>query len=133
MRFRWHFSGALSVFIALWLLVPKITFSLILYPIIISVVLDLDFKFKQHRHILSHSIIIPLIPLIFNFSLFFSLMCFGWGLHCLMDVHFKHKKMTGFYCIKYWGKRRFSGYMTTFILLASFTVSLMILWWLIIA
>ena len=129
MEFREHLIASTIFFIILWIVFEKVTFSLILIPIILCRVPDYDQSFKRlhHRNILTHSIIIPLFVFIFNPNLHVLLMVLSFGFHDLCDIKLRRKdgkfvKIGGTYTVK-WSKKGL-GYTNTIIfLMSNFIVS----------
>ena len=133
MNGNWHYLIGIVVFVALWLLVKEITFSLILAPIALSAFPDVDLKLKNHRWILTHSIILWVIVAWFNVGLWSVLICLSIGIHLLSDITLSPSKWMGTYCLKLWGKKSFfwfvdsgRGALTTLWLLLNFILSVII-------
>lgn len=129
MDFKSHFIVAVGCFVALWLLFPdKISLPLILIPIWMNQNADSDFKFKSHRNILSHSIVIPLIVYFFLPITFVALIAFSLGLHCSCDLSFKVKG--GGYTIKWFGNKSIGGFRFANAWLGvNFLISLIVLYY----
>ncbi|HEY0087362.1 MAG TPA: hypothetical protein VGB37_00885, partial [Candidatus Lokiarchaeia archaeon] len=81
MNFKWHFVSSLIFFVTLMILFKDVTISLILIPIVLGWVPDIDLRFGSHRNVFLHSLLIPIIVLIFNPSLLTVLITLSFGLH----------------------------------------------------
>ena len=102
MKGRWHLLVGLAVFIPLWVLIPKIQLTEIIFPIVLSTFPDLDLGFKSlgHRSALTHSLLLPLIVYLFNPYMDYLLIILTVGIHLMCDTRFAKGKRKGFYCIK---------------------------------
>lgn len=142
MKGRWHLLVGLAVFIPLWLLIPKIQLTEIIFPIVLSTFPDLDLGFKSlgHRSALTHSLLLPLIVYFFNPYMDYLLIILTVGIHLMCDTRFAKKKQKGFYCIKIWRikykndngewvwktKWGLNGFWTTILLEVQFVLSVII-------
>lgn len=97
MKGKYHLIISFIFFIVLWLLIPKINVTDIIFPIFVTIFPDVDLKFKKilgHRSIWTHSIILPLIVFIFTPEILQVLILIAIGLHLLCDIKFT--KMQGY-------------------------------------
>jgi len=108
------------------ILFKDVTISLILIPILYIIIPDTDLRFNSHRNVFLHSLLIPIIVLIFNLSLLTILIILSFGLHCLCDISVLKKK-GGAFTIKYFGMKSIGGFWFAEVwLILNFVVSLII-------
>ena len=102
MKGKWHLIVAMLVFIPLWILIPAIQLTDIFYPIVLTILPDIDLKFDSlgHRSVITHSLLIPLIVYVFNPYMVNLLIILSVGIHCSCDVTLKPKRWQGGYTIK---------------------------------
>ncbi|MCP4762601.1 MAG: hypothetical protein GY870_12545 [archaeon] len=142
MKGKYHLLTNLACFIPLWLLIPKIQLTEIIFPIILATFPDLDLGFKSlgHRSALTHSLLLPLIVYMFNPYMDYLLIILSVGIHLICDTRFAKGKQKGFYCIKVWRikhrnskgewvwktKWGLNGFTTTLLLEIQFAISVII-------
>lgn len=137
---KYHLLVAGITFIFLWLFVPKIQITDIIFPAFLTIFPDIDQAFPKrlgHRSIWTHSIILPLLVFLFNPTPAYALILFSIGLHLILD--FKFTKRMGFYNIIIWNiylsnkvkvpKYRLKSVQTTIWLVGNFLISLFIFTW----
>lgn len=112
MRGKWHFITTTLFFILLWLIIPEVQITEIIFPSVLATFSDIDlqFKFLGHRSFLTHSIIIPFIIYLFNPYIDYLLIMLSIGLHCLCDIRISKKKQVGYYTIKWFGLKKKGRY-----------------------
>lgn len=132
MKFAYHHISVFIIFGLMWIIFQEITFSSILLPIVINSVPDVDLKFKSHRNLFYHSIIFPMLILVFNPSIYSVLLTFSFGLHCICDIRLT--VCGGYYTLKIWKGHPIRGYrFATTWYISNFLISLGLLtFWLII-
>lgn len=129
MKFAYHHISAFVIFGLLWIIFQEINFSSILLPIVIISVPDVDLKFKSHRNLFYHSIIFPMIVLLFQPNINSILLVFSFGLHCICDVRLK--KVGGYYTLRIWKGHSIKGYKfatTWYIFNFLISLGLLVLW-----
>lgn len=132
MKFARHHISAFVIFGILWIVFQEIKFSSILLPILIISIPDVDLRFRSHRNLFYHSIIFPLIVLVFHVNINSILLVFSFGLHCICDVRLK--KVGGYYTLRLWKGHSIKGYnFATIWYISNFLISLgLLVFWLII-
>jgi len=109
MNRKWHFIISLFFFVTLMLLFKVVTVTLIVIPLAWgTLVPDADKSFESHRNIWFHSLVIPLIVMIFNLGILTILIVLSTGLHCLCDIGLKKKG--GFFTIKWVKMKSIDGF-----------------------
>lgn len=133
MKKPYHLILGIILFVALAYAFEEITFTLILYPMFLNLMPDIDQTFGSHRNILTHSLILPILVFLFNPNLFNILCLLAFGFHCLCDITIHPKKWRGFYTIKIWRGNFFpntdsslKGFMSTFWLFINGLVAIII-------
>jgi len=138
---KYHLLVAGIVFTVLWLVIPKIQITDILFPIFVTLFPDIDHAFEKrlgHRSMWTHSIILPLLVFIFNPVSAYALILLSIGIHLICD--FKFSKRMGFYTIIILNiylsnkvkvpKYRLNGEQTSAWLVINFMIALGIfIWW----
>jgi len=134
---KYHLLMAGSVFVLLWLFIPIIQITDIIFPVFITIFPDVDQAFRKrlgHRSMWTHSVILPLLVFIFNPTTTYVLILLSIGIHLICDLRFT--KQMGFYNIiilkvylsnkVHFPKYRLNGQQTTAWLIVNFLVALII-------
>lgn len=134
MKSKGHLFYNTIIFIVLWILIDEVTFSSILLPIALSTFPDVDLHFKSHRNVFTHSVIIWLVVVCFNYTLITVLCMLSVGFHLLLDIRIRRADMRGFYTLKIYGyksvfpgKFKNRGIFTTIWLIINCLISILIL------
>ena len=101
MRGKHHLIVATIFFLALSILVDKVTYSMILAPIVVTLYPDLDHHFETHRNFLFHSIIVWVPIFMLNYNIYHLLFILSVGIHLLCDITPYPSKWTGYYVLKW--------------------------------
>lgn len=140
---KYHLLVAGIVFSILWLVIPKIQVTDIIFPVFLTIFPDIDLAFEKrlgHRSMWTHSIILPLLIFLFNSISAYALILLSIGIHLACDVDIFRKK-GGFYTIVILNmylsnkvkvpKYRLKSVQSTVWLIVNFFISLSIfIWWL---
>ncbi|KKN39613.1 hypothetical protein LCGC14_0741870 [marine sediment metagenome] len=112
MKYKNHFLITTLFFILLWLIIPEVQITEIIFPSILSTFPDIDRQFKVlgHRSALTHSIIIPFIVYLFNPYMNYLLIMLSVAMHGLCDIRLQPKKQVGYYTIKWFGMKSTGRY-----------------------
>ena len=91
MKREYHIFTTMVFLVVFAYIVPKITITMCMIAFVWAIVsdwdnLDMVKQFIGHRNIITHSIIIPVIIMIFNPVSELMMIAPIMGLHCLMDV-----------------------------------------------
>lgn len=100
-----------------------VAFGDIFIVIVMGITADLDLLFDKHRHLLTHSIILPALTLFGGFTHLELSIILSWGVHLLCDISFKKKR--GTYCIIIF-KNRFNYRNSNIWLIVNFGLSLIL-------
>ncbi|KKN90817.1 hypothetical protein LCGC14_0224000 [marine sediment metagenome] len=105
MKYKNHFLITVIIFIILWLIVPEVQITEIIFPSVLATFPDIDKQFKilGHRSAVTHSIIIPFIVYLFNPYMDYLLIMLSITIHGLLDIRISKKKQVGYYTIKWFG------------------------------
>lgn len=138
---KYHLLISGITFTFLWLFIPKIQITDIVFPVFLTIFPDIDLAFEKrlgHRSMWTHSIILPLLVFLFNPISAYTLVLLSIGLHLACD--FKFTKRMGFYNIIILNiylsnkvkvpRYRLNGKQTSAWLIANFLLALTIfMWW----
>lgn len=123
MNWKWHTFIASIVFFAIWIPFYDLKFPDLIALIIFTNFPDIDTHFEAHRHFLTHSIIFPMIWVLWYGSMipiwFRALFMVSISIHLLLDLKTQKDKQKGFYCIYLSKKKRLNGKKSTLYLLSN--------------
>ena len=145
MKFKGHFVWT-TLYLFLWcLLLEPTSYVLIIIVAFISTMPDIDLKIfpESHRNVWTHSLLFPILALIFYSNTLTLLILLAFGHHLALDTIGNlifGKKATGYYTICLWPSFTFnfyffklktrsirlSGKLTTTYLLSSWVISIII-------
>ena len=101
MNFKPHFFIALLIFLGLLFVIPELNTVEVIFFAFMSTFPDIDLKFDAHRHVLTHSIILPLTWVCWyttTISMYFRMcLLLAFTIHLFLDLRFH--KVGGFYTL----------------------------------
>lgn len=128
MKREYHILSSLIFLIVCAYIVEAITVTMCMIAFVWAIVsdwdnLDMVKQFIGHRNIITHSIIIPVIIMIFNPVSELMMIVPIMGLHCLMDLKIRKKQRVGYANITLTSAIRLGGKASTIWLLSNFLLS----------